>query len=325
MLRNKVSSIIVSSIVFLLFLFLFSPANKTYGQVSTAQLLGTVRDASGATVAGAVVTLKSATKGTSTSVTTDSEGSYVFPQVPVDTYSIEVSMQGFKRYEIPNIKLDVNQKARVDVELAVGQITELISVNSDTKLVNTVDGEVSTVVAQKNIVELPLKGRQFLELAFLTPGVVDGPASDYRRGIQGIAPAINGNRPESNSYTLNGANNSESYEGFFVITPAVDSVEEFRIQSGTYNAEYGRAGGAIVNVVTKSGTNNFHGSLYEFFRNDVLNAHNFFNPKRSPLRLNQFGGTFGGPVFLPKFGNGRPSIWRGKGRTFFFFNYEEYK
>lgn len=314
---------IVSSIVFLL--YSFSLPSIIHAQVSTAQLLGTVRDTSGATVAGATVTLKSASKGTTTSVTTDSEGSYVFPQVLVDTYSIEVSMQGFKRHEIPNIKLDVNQKARVDVELAVGQITELITVNSDANLANTVDGEVSTVVAQKNIVELPLKGRQFLELAFLTPGVVDGPASDYRRGIQGIAPAVNGNRPESNSYTLNGANNSESYEGFFVITPAVDSVEEFRIQSGTYNAEYGRAGGAIVNVVTKSGSNSFHGSVYEFFRNDVLNARNFFNSIRSPLRLNQYGVTIGGPVFLPRFGEGGRAVYDGKNRTFFFFNYEGYK
>ena len=314
---------IARSIVFLFFSFVLS--NNTSAQVSTAQLLGSVQDASGAAVVGATVNLKSISKGTSLSGLTDSSGNYVFPQVPVDLYSIEVTKEGFKRSEQTKIKLDVNQKARIDFTLEVGELSEVVSINAGANLVNTVDGEVSTVVAQKNIVELPLKGRQFLELSFLTPGVVDAPASDYRKGIQGIAPAVNGNRPESNSYTLNGATNSESYEGFFVITPAVDSVEEFRIQSGTYNAEYGRAGGAIINVVTKSGSNSFHGSAYEFFRNDVLNARNFFNPKRSPLRLNQYGITIGGPVYFPHFGKGGLSTYSGKNRTFFFFNYEGYK
>src|SRR5581483_865916 len=162
----------------------------------------------------------------------------------------------------------------------------------------------------KTIVDLPLKGRQFLELAFLTPGAVNAP-TDYRASLQGIAPAVNGNRPESNSYTLNGATNSEAFDGLFAIQPSVDSVEEFKIQTGSYNAEYGRAGGAIVNIVTKAGTNAFHGSLYEFLRNNHLNARNFFNPIKSPVKQNQYGGTIGGPVW--------------KNRTFFFFNYEGYK
>ncbi len=322
MLKSKTTQQIVSSIAVLFFLFTLS--SKTFAQVSTAQLQGTVQDDSGAAVSGATVTLKSASKGSSNSVDTDSEGNYIFPQVLVDTYSIEVTKQGFKRFERSNIKIDVNQKARVDVTLNVGQLTETVSVSASAALVNTTDGEVGQVVTQKNIVDLPLKGRQFLELAFLTPGAVDAP-TDYRRSLQGIAPAVNGVRPEYNSYTLNGASNSESYAGQFAIVPSVDAIEEFKIQSGSYNPEFGRASGAIVNVVTKAGTNEFHGSVYEFFRNDVLNARNFFNPSKSPLRLNQYGGTLGGPVYLPRFGEGGPAFISGKNRTFFFFNYEEYK
>lgn len=285
-------------------------AAAAHAQVATAVLLGTVEDASGGAVVGASVDLKSTTTGVSITTITGSDGSYVFPQAPVGRYSLEVKMTGFRRFERTGIILNVNQKARIDVRLEVGEVTQTVNVDANAALVNTVDGEVGQVVNQKNIVELPLKGRQFLELAFLTTGAVNAP-NDYRATQQGIAPAVNGNRPEANSYTLNGASNMEPFDGQFTIVPSVDSVEEFKIQSGSFNAEYGQAGGAIVNVITKSGTNSFHGSLYEFFRNDKLNARNFFNPIKSPVRQNQYGGTIGGPIL--------------KNKTFFFFNYEGFK
>jgi Carboxypeptidase regulatory-like domain/TonB dependent receptor len=289
-------------------LMLGTPA--TLAQVSTAVLLGGVQDQSGAAIVGATITLTSTDTGISTSTTSGSDGTYVFPQVAVGRYSLEVTMAGFRRVEQTGIVLNVNQKARVDVQLEVGEVTRTINVDASAELINTVDGEVGQVVNQKNVVDLPLRGRQFLELAFLTPGAVNAPG-DYRTGQQGIAPAVNGNRPEHNSYTLNGASNGEPYDGQFTIVPSVDSVEEFKIQSGSFNAEFGRAGAAIINVITKSGTNSFHGSVYEFLRNDALNARNAFNPLKSPVKQNQYGGTIGGPIF--------------KNKTFFFFNYEEFK
>lgn len=296
--------------IFLFLAILGFCASAIQAQVSTAELLGTVEDPSGGAIVGATVTLTSTTTGISTSTITGSDGRYVFPQVSVGKYSLEVTMVGFRRFEQAGIILNINQKARIDVKMEVGEVTETINVDANASLINTVDGEVGQVVNQKNIVELPLKGRQFLELAFLTPGAVNAP-NDYRAAQQGIAPAVNGNRPEANSYTLNGASNMEPFDGQFTIVPSVDSVEEFKIQSGSFNAEYGQAGGAIVNVVTKSGTNGFHGSLYEFFRNDKLNARNFFNPVKSPVRQNQYGGTIGGPII--------------KNKTFFFYNYEGFK
>src|SRR5581483_1235278 len=281
-----------------------------WGQVATSQLLGTVQDSTGAAVAAVKVTATAVNTNVAVSTMSDEAGNYVFPQLPVGQYSLDVSHPGFKHFERTGIVLTVNQKARVDIRLEVGQVNESITIDANAELINTVDGETGHTIVRKTIVDLPLKGRQFLELAFLTPGAVNAP-TDYRASLQGIAPAVNGNRPESNSYTLNGATNSEAFDGLFAIQPSVDSVEEFKIQTGSYNAEYGRAGGAIVNIVTKAGTNAFHGSLYEFLRNNHLNARNFFNPIKSPVKQNQYGGTIGGPVW--------------KNRTFFFFNYEGYK
>ena len=279
-------------------------------QVSTGQLLGTVEDSSGAVVPDATVTLMSSTGGYKSSTITNSYGSYVFPQVPVGQYSLEVSKAGFKRFTRTGITLDVNQNARVDVRVEVGSVTQTVRVNANATLVDTVDGQTGAVVTEKEITDMPLNGRQFLQLAFLTPGAVATP-NDYRTAIQGVAPATNGIRPEENDYTLNGAVNAEGENEMFMINPSVDAVDEFKIQTGSFNAEFGRAGGAIVNVVTRAGTNSFHGSLFEFLRNSDLNARNFFSPSNSQAHRNNYGGTVGGP------------IW--KNHTFFFFDYEAFK
>ncbi|HWB97393.1 MAG TPA: TonB-dependent receptor, partial [Bryobacteraceae bacterium] len=273
-----------------------------------AELTGRVTDASGAVVPGASITAKNEATGVERNTVTTDAGYYVLSSLPPGDYSLTVSAQGFSPQTQKGIRLAVQQSARLDVSLKVGTIAESVEVQANALALETSNATLGYVIENKRVVDLPLNGRKFLEFALLGPGVNGGRPGDPRAAQQGIAIAANGLYTKNNNFLLDGADNNESYQNQFAISPSVDAVEEFKVQTGLYPAEYGRGGGAVVSIVTKSGTNQFHGVVFEFLRNDAFDARNFFATSKPPLRRNQFGGSLGGPIV--------------KNRTFFFMNYD---
>jgi hypothetical protein len=274
----------------------------------TAEITSRVTDASGSIIAGATVVVTNDATGVEHRTVTTDAGYYVITNLPPGEYRLSVEAKGFASQTQTGIRLAVQQSARLDAELKVGALAEKVEVNAPAAALETSNAAVGYVVENKRVVDLPLNGRQFLELALLGPGVNGGRPGDPRSTQQGVAIAANGLYTKSNNFLLDGADNNESYQNQFSIAPSVDAVEEFKVQTGLYPAEYGRGGGAMVSVVTKSGTNQFHGVLFEFLRNDLFDARNFFATAKPPLRRNQFGGSLGGPII--------------HNRTFFFVNYD---
>src|SRR5262249_8471141 len=240
---------------------------------------------------------------------------------------------GFKPYHQTDVVLEVQANVRVDFKMEIGSMNELVIVSNDAAQVDTRSATLGKVVEEKRIVELPLNGRNFLQLAVLQPGVVPAvPGITFSQSGTNNNPggskflfAVNGLRITSNNFLLDGANNTEPVINSAIIVPSPDAIEEFRILTNSYNAEFGRAGGSIVTIITKNGSNKLHGSLFEFLRNDVFDARNFFVAQVPALKQNQFGGTIGGPVMLPRFGEGVPPWYDGHGRTYFFFSYEGFR
>ncbi len=299
----------------ILSILLVAAALPLAAQQGRGTILGTVTDASGAPVAGAQVKVTNiATNQTFTAETTG-EGLYQAPNLAVGEYTVIVEKQGFRRVNRTGLQLQVDQRAQVDIRLEVGQVTESIEVTSEAVLVDTSNTSIGKVVDQKRVAELPLNGRNALALTLLTPSVKSnaGPTSSgfADRGIQLSSISINGGPNAMNGQLLDGGNNIQSYIGEVAINPGVDSVEEFKVQSGGMSAEYGFTAGGVINMVTRSGTNQLHGSVYNFLRNDALDARNTFAVTKPPFRYNQFGASVGGPVI--------------KDRTFFFGNWEEYR
>jgi len=286
-----------------------------YGQQGRGTILGTVTDASGAPVVGAAVRVVNTATNSTLETRTTSEGFYQAPNLAVGDYTVTVEQQGFRKVVRTGLQLQVDQRAQVDIRLEIGQVTESIEVRSEALLVDTSNTSIGKVVDQKRVSELPLNGRNALALTLLMPSVKSnaGPTSSgfADRGIQLSSISINGGPNAMNGQLLDGGNNIQSYIGEVAINPGVDSVEEFKVQSGGMSAEYGFTAGGVINMVTRSGTNKLHGSVYEFLRNDALDARNTFAPTKPPFRYNQFGASVGGPVI--------------KDRTFFFGNWEEYR
>jgi hypothetical protein len=284
-------------------------------QQGRGTIQGLVTDGSGASVAGATVTVTNTATNQVFRAETTSDGIYLAPNLMVGDYSIAVEKTGFRRALRTGVQLQVDQRAQVDIKLDIGQVAETVEVKGEAPLVDTSNTSIGKVVDQKRVQELPLNGRNALALTLLTPSVKSnaGPtASGFAdRGIQLSSISINGGPNAMNAQLLDGANNIQSYIGEVAINPGVDSVEEFKVQSGAMSAEYGFTAGGAINMVTKSGTNVLHGTLYEFLRNDKLDARNTFATARPPFRYNQFGASVGGPVI--------------KDRTFFFGNWEEYR
>jgi hypothetical protein len=284
-------------------------------QQGRGTILGTVSDATGAAVAGAQVTVVNVSTNVATVMTTNEAGFYTAPPLNVGSYTVIAERQGFKKAVRSGITLLVDQRADVNLRLEVGAVTESIEVVGQAPLVETSTGALGKVVENRRVQELPLNGRTALALTLLTPSVKSnaGPTNSGfgDRGIQISSLSINGGPNSMNGMLLDGGNNIQAYIGEVNINPAVDAVEEFKVQSGSMSAEYGFTGGGIINVVTKSGTNQLHGSVYEFFRNDALDARNTFASSKPPFRYNQFGAAVGGPAI--------------KDRTFFFGNWEEYR
>jgi Carboxypeptidase regulatory-like domain/TonB dependent receptor/TonB-dependent Receptor Plug Domain len=289
-------------------LTLFLLTSIVYGQNPTASITGQVRDQSGGAVPGARVrVINTATNGTRATLT-GSDGSYALPLLPIGIDSVTVEASGFKTDQRKGVELQIDQKAEMNFTLQLGEVNDVVNVESEAPLLQTESHSTGTVIENKKIVELPLNSRTFYSLAYLVPGVMP-PATNSTLGYRG-GFNVAGSSESSNNFTLDGIdNNNDSINGPG-FRPSVDSIQEFKVQTGMYSAEYGRSSGGQVVVTTKSGSNALHGTAYEFLRNQVLDARNFFTPASgNPVfKRNQFGATTGGPVI--------------KNRTFFFVNYE---
>jgi len=283
-------------------------------QQITGSIRGTVTDPSGAVVVGAAVTAWQAETGLSRETITDRSGSYVLLELPIGHYHLKVETKGFQEYLQNGITLNVNETASVSPRLALGSEKQQVLVRADAELIEPTVTSMGKVVQQRELEDLPLNGRNFSQLGLLQPGVVPltpGIAEAGGSLRNGQAYAVNGQRPESNNFLIDGANNFNGVDGGFVLKPPVDAIAEFRIITLNANAEFGDAVGSTTNIITRSGTNQVHGALWEFLRNDALDANNYFAQTKEPLKQNQFGGTVGGPV--------------RKDKTFFFGFYEGFR
>lgn len=275
------------------------PRWSVSGQQITGSIRGTVTDPSGAVVEGATVSAKRSETGLTRTTTTDRTGAYLLLELPVGHYQLQVERAGFQTYLQQGISLDVNETATIPVGLKVGTGNEKVEVNADADLIQGTVTSLGTVVSEREVLDLPLNGRNFTQLGLLQPGVVPltpGLAEAGGSLRAGQAYAVNGQRPESNNFLIDGANNFNGVDGGFVLKAPVDAVAEFRILTHNANAEFGNSLGSTTNIITRSGTNQLHGALWEFFRNDVFDATNFFATRTEPLKQNQFGASLGGPV-----------------------------
>src|SRR6516164_9383248 len=299
-------------------------------QTATAELSGNVTDSSGAVVANAKVTATNAATGISRGTTTGPTGAYVFTILQPGVYNLTVEASGFRKTIQNNVELQVNQRAEINVQMQVGQITETIEVSGTPELLEAQSSTLGTVVNTQLTAELPLNGRNFVQLATLSPGVngtgysvsgtiMSGTRPDDRR--PGTEIFSNGNREGSNDFLFDGLDDNDRLTLSIVYRPGVDAIKEFKVQTNLFSADQGRNSGAVVDVVTKSGTNAWHGSVFEFLRNSAMDARSFFNTRGTAFpsfRYNQFGGSLGGPVELPK-------LYHGKNKTFFFVDYEGFR
>jgi hypothetical protein len=283
-------------------------------QTFQGSFTGTITDPTGAVIPGTVVTVLEENKGFSRSVTTGGDGSYGIPLLPPGRYRLTAQKEGFARTGRGPITLLVNQHLRLDLTLKVGAQAATITVEAAPNTVESQTSSVGTTIDEQKVTEVPLNGRNFLELALLVPGVSPGTAGTHISS-RGGAINVNGMRDSMNSYWLDGLDDTSVGVGQYTVAPPLDSVQEFRMETGVYEAKFGAHAGAEVNMVTKSGTNDVHGSVYEYARNTAFDARNFFDPSVAPMHRNQFGGTLGGPAVLP-------GIYDGHDRTFFFVAYE---
>jgi Carboxypeptidase regulatory-like domain/TonB dependent receptor len=283
-------------------------------QQITGSIHGSIIDSSGAMVESALVTVTQVETGLVRSVKSDRSGNYLFVELPVGHYRVEVEATGFRTYVQGGVSLHVNESATVPVRLIVGSGTQQVEVNANAELVQNTVTSLGQTVLQREILDLPLDGRNFSQLGVLQPGVVPltpgllaagGPAREQE------GYAVDGQRPESNNFLIDGADNVSSVDGGFVLKPPIDAIEEFRILTHNANAEFGRNTGSTTNLITRGGTNSFHGALWEFLRNDAMDSSDYFTRSVQPLKQNQFGATLGGPII--------------KEKTFFFGYYEGFR
>jgi len=300
-------------------------------QEITGSIVGTVSDKSGAVIAGATVTVENADKNDVVVriLSTNDKGEYVAPFLPIGHYTLIAQAQGFRKIERRGLTLNVNDVLTTDFSLEPGSVTETVKVEAEASPVELQTATASGLISGAQIRELAINTRNYEQLVALTPGVTTNLASDQLYvGVsnpQGTSNqinfSVNGGRPTQNNWSVDGADNVDRGANLTLLSyPSVDSIEEFRVIRGQYDAEYGRSSSGQINVITRSGSSSFHGDLYEFFRNDVFNANSFFNNRgsvrRPPLRYNDFGGTLGGPLYIPGVYN------QDKKRTFFFFSEE---
>ncbi len=281
------------------FILIAALAVRAFAQSSTANILGNVSDPSGASIAGARLTATQLATGETRTLESDASGYYLFTALPIGAWRVDAQAQGFKSFRREGIVLDVNRNARVDIVLSLGDVADRIDVTGDAPLVDTRQVQMGGLVDSRRVRELPLNGRNVYSLSALIPGVSQvGTETVSTRG--GNTLRVNGARPRHSTYLMDGAMNNSHWRNGGNAAPNPESVEEVKVVTSNYNAEYGRSAGAVVSVVTRSGTNEWHGALYHFLRNDRLNARNFFNPVVAPLRQNQYGAALGLPILRNK-------------------------
>ncbi|HET8548687.1 MAG TPA: carboxypeptidase regulatory-like domain-containing protein [Bryobacteraceae bacterium] len=305
-------------------LILIAAAVTAHAQDINGNVTGVVTDQSGAVVPNASVTAVHTGTNARFSTRTDSGGLYTLRSIPVGVYDLMAEAAGFTKYEGKGIRLQVNETARVDVSLKIGAAAETVTVSAEAVTVDTTTSTLKAVVDQKRIEELPLNGRNPTQLMRLVVGTVTDARADVTSGTTypGVVPvSVNGSRANATNYVLDGAQNNDHYSNAPNPMPNPDALQEFSVQTNNFSAEFGRQSGGVVNAVTKSGSNDLHGSAFEFVRNKALNAKPFFAPVVSGrksddgLKRNQFGATVGGPVWLPR-------LYNGRDKSFFFFSYQ---
>ena len=321
-------------IISCLTLLCISLAVQVSAQVNNASLTGLVTDSAGAVVPNASVKVKNKATDVESVATTDSSGYYTFASLPVGAYTVIVELPGFKKAVHENINLEVGQKARIDTTLEIGAVTETVTVATSPPTLSTQEASPGGVLENRMIADLPLSSRNWDDLLSGVPGVQ---ADRYTEQGGGTANGrtgganVHGVRSLQNNFVLDGVDNNSISENVQELTtqvarPSVDSIQEFRVSTNPYSAENGRSPGALISVTTKGGGNEFHGTVYDFLRNRVFDANNFFQNRagaaKPPHVQNQYGGNFGGPIYLPRFGEGGRSTYSGKNKAFFFFNYE---
>ena len=284
------------------------------------EFVGTVTDPSGGAVPAAKVTVTEAGTGFARSTTTGAEGYYAIPSLRPAVYNLLVEMPGFRAFKQTGITLKADQTETVNVKLELGATSEAVSVTAEGAQVDTSTSTIKQVVDDKRILEMPLNGRNAATLTLLAPGAVTAPSAGADQGQTKTFPgavtiSTNGSRNNQISYQLDGGNNVDEYTNVNAPFPFPDALQEFSVQTSNYSAEYGQNAGGVVNIITKSGTNQLHGDAFGFLRNAVFNARNFFAAQRDQLKRGQFGGVIGGPVYIP-------GVYDGRDRTFFFFGYQ---
>src|SRR4051812_22260519 len=285
-------------------------------QSTSGRIIGRVADSTGAVVSGVTITLVNDATGVSRNTKTNDTGDYTFIEVAPATYHVEYTLQGFKKDVATNVIVDVNQVLTLNATLQPGATQETVEVTSQAPLVDTTSTQLGAVVDDHTVSQLPLNARDTYQFLQLQPGVMStvGSSNSIAYGSDRAgAVSVNGGRGRANNFSVNGGDANDQFVNLPTVQPSPDSIAEFRVLTNTFDAEYGRNSGSVVNVITKSGTNDWHGNLYEFFRNTKLNANPYCAADISlcdkpQFNQNQFGGTFGGPI--------------KKDRTFFFTSYE---
>ncbi len=289
-------------------------------QLSSASVNGTVRDSSGAVIDGAQLTLRDTSTGTERQTETNPTGNYAFIDITPGTYTLQVAKTGFATAQQNAVVLSVNQTAKFDFTLTVGSQVQQVTVTAAAAQLETATANLGTVFNQRAVTDLPLNGRNFTQLLTLAPGASPRDVGQNANGVNAIYtgtfsfPALNGQNSRSNLFLLDGILNEQYFGSEYAVPPIVDAIEEFKMQSHNDQSQFGGVLGGIVNVVTKSGTDQYHGDVWEFFRNDAMDARNPFLLKRTPLKQNVYGATIGGPVIFPHYGR--------QHHTFFFGAYE---
>src|SRR5579884_2269991 len=285
------------------------------GQTTNGSINGTITDPSGSAVGGVQVQVTNKQTGLQRSAMSGDNGAYTIPQLPPGTYDMTVQKAGFATESRPGVQLLVNQSATLDFTLTVAAVSETVEVTGAPPALNTTTATLGDVIEHQQIVDLPLNGRNFTQLTLLTPGAAPQESGQQgaftvKLGAGSISPSVNGQRGQQNNFTMDGVLNNDVYTDTWAVSPPPDALQEFNVQSHITDAQFAISSGANINIVSRSGTNEFHGSLWEFLRNSALDARNFFDQTTQPppYRQNQYGVTFGGPVMLPHF-NGKNNTW----------------
>lgn len=290
----------------------------SFAQVQSGRIVGTVLDPNHASIPGAKVAVTNAATSESTTVITNEDGSFVVTPLDPGIYNVTVTASGFQTSVVTNVEVLVGQSSRVEVQGTLGQTRTVVEVTAAAPLLNTESGALSQIMGNTQIVNLPLNGRSFYELARLAPGAVMLPPSTSNlsriRANYDSGMAVSGVRGSETTFLLDGVDVTDHLQGGTLMQTSIDALQEFQAQQSEFSAEFGHAGG-VLNATTKSGATQFHGVLFEFLRNGSFDARNFFSPIRDLLKRNQFGGSIGGPLSIPH-------IYNSKGRMFFFVNYE---